>query len=361
MKFVVAPDSYKGTLDQLEVAEVISNVIRTTGHDAVTKPMSDGGDGLLKCFHSKEYKTIYLPVVGTEGTSVGAEYKIREDVAIIETAQACGMHLLTGSQPGERTTYGVGEMIIHAISNGARKIILGMGGSATNDGGYGLFKALGGSATDSEGKPVLSLNKHIDLVDKIGTDSLINLDDIEMVIASDVRMPLLGEHGAVHVFGPQKNVTSDKLPIFEDRLVHFHEKMMAAGFKDYKDEAGAGAAGGLGWMLMTLGATVEAGGPLVADMIELGDAVEEADYVITGEGKSDRQTMGGKAPSIVLGWCKAYGTPCILISGQVDDDMTDVFDKVYQLVDEHHDVNTVMESTPHYLSEKVHQILRELE
>jgi glycerate kinase len=359
MNFVIANDSFKGTLDQLEAADIIASVIKKTGSETVKKPMSDGGDGLLKCLDEK-YRTVTARVVGPEGQSVKGKYRIYEDTAVIETAEACGIHLLSESLPGERTTYGVGELIMHAINNGAKTIIIGLGGSATNDGGYGMFKALGGCAVDSESKPVLSLNKHIDLIDKIDKRSLTDLSSIDLIIASDVNNPLLGERGAVQVFGPQKGITADKLSIFEERLFHLYSKMMDAGFKDFKDDPGAGAAGGLGWMLLTLGARIQPGGPLVSELLHLEEAVANADYVITGEGKSDTQTMDGKVPSVVLEICKKHHVPCILLSGQVEQGFTTDFHRTYSLVDNNHDVKTVLKNPAYHLHKKTEELVKDI-
>lgn len=356
MKFVIANDSYKGTLDQLQAANIISNVIEKDGHHAIKKPMSDGGDGLLKCLDEK-YKSITTPVIGAEGNSVNATYKMFEDTAIIESAEACGIHLLTESLPGERTTFGVGELIMHAISKGAESIIIGLGGSATSDGGYGLFKALGGCAVDSELKPVLSLNKHIDLIDKIDQRSLVDLSSINITVVSDVSNTLLGELGSIRVFGPQKGILNNKLSIFENRLTHLHQKILEAGFDDYKDVPGAGAAGGLGWMLLTLGARVEKSGKIITKLLNLEEAISDADFVITGEGKSDSQTMEGKVPSIILNICQKYKVPCIILSGQITDDFEGDFYQIYSLVDQDNDVRTVMTNPSYHLHRTMEKIL----
>lgn len=356
MKFVIANDSFKGTLDQLEAAELIAKGIERKGHTAVQKPMSDGGDGLLKCV-GPEYRTVNTTVVGPEGLSVNARYKLFKDTAIIESAEACGIHLLTESLPGERTTFGVGELILHAMSQGAETIIIGLGGSATTDGGYGLFKALGGGARDSESIPVLSLNKHIDLLDTVDRRTLIDFSGVDIIIASDVKNPLLGDSGAVAVFGPQKGIPEHKQFIFEGRLDKLHQKMTAAGFPDCKDVPGAGAAGGLGWMLLTLGAEIKAGGPLVADLIDLEPSVLNADFVITGEGKSDSQTLDGKVPSVVLSICQKHNVPCILLSGEIENDFNADFHEMHALLDGHNDKDSVMNQSARHLVEKTEAII----
>ena len=356
MKIVLAPDSYKGTLDQKEAADIMARTLKEIGHPAVTKPMSDGGDGLLNCFVDEGYEKIDLNVTGPEGGTVPAVYYMKEDTAILETAEACGLHLLTGSEPGRRTSFGVGELILHARDRGARRIILGLGGSATNDGGFGMFMALGGMAKDASGKPVSVMNEDIGKIDELLTDSLRMLDGVEMTIASDVTNPLFGEYGAITVFGPQKGVKPEQLSQFEDLLVHLHHKAMDIFKEDHSSTPGAGAAGGLGWMLMNMGANMKKGGTLIAEMIGLEDAVKEADLIITGEGRSDIQTMDGKAPSLVAEIADRHGVPVYLISGQITEDLSAHFAQTWSLADDSKDVNEVMENTEERLAELIRRI-----
>lgn len=356
MKIVLAPDSYKGTLDQKEAADIMARTLKEIGHLAVTKPMSDGGDGLLNSFVDEGYEKIDLNVTGPEGGTVPAVYYMKADTAILETAEACGLHLLTRSEPGRRTSFGVGELILHARDRGARRIILGLGGSATNDGGFGMFMALGGMAKDSSGKPVSVMNEDIGKIDELLIDSLRKLDGVEMTIASDVTNPLLGDSGAISVFGPQKGVEPEQISQFENLLVHLHHKATDIFKEDHSSTPGAGAAGGLGWMLMNMGANMKNGGTLIAEMIRLEDAVKNADLVITGEGRSDIQTMDGKAPSVVAACADRHGVPVYLISGQITEDLSAHFTQTWSLADDSRDVNDVMENTEEYLAELISRI-----
>lgn len=356
MKIVLAPDSYKGTLNQKDAADTMARTLKEIGHAPVIKPMSDGGDGLLNCFADEGYEKIDLNVTGPEGGTVPAVYYMKEDTAILETAEACGLHLLAGSAPGRRTSFGVGELILHARDRGARRIILGLGGSATNDGGFGMFMALGGMAKDASGKPVSVMNEDIGKIDELLSDSLRVLDGVQMTIASDVTNPLFGEYGAISIFGPQKGIATEDIAQFESLIAHLHRKAMDIFGKDHSSRPGAGAAGGLGWMLMNMGANMEKGGTLIAEMISLEDAVKEADLVITGEGKSDMQTMDGKAPSIVAEIADKHGVPVYLISGQITEDLSGHFTQTWSLADDSKNVNEVMENTGEHLAELIRKI-----
>ncbi|WP_017549642.1 glycerate kinase [Salinicoccus carnicancri] len=356
MKIVLAPDSYKGTLDQKKAADIMARTLTDIGHLPITKPMSDGGDGLLNCFVDEGYEKIDLNVTGPEGSTVPAVYYMKEDTAILETAEACGLHLLTGSEPGRRTSFGVGELMLNALDRGARHIILGLGGSATNDGGFGMFMALGGMAKDASGKPVSVMNEDIGKIDELFIDSLRMLDGVKMTIASDVTNPLFGDYGAISVFGPQKGLKPEQISPFENMLVHLHHKAMDIFKEDHSSTPGAGAAGGLGWMLANMGANMKNGGTLIAEMIGLEDAVKKADLIITGEGRSDIQTMDGKAPSVVAECADRYGVPVYLISGQITEDLSAHFAQTWSLADDSKDVNEVMENTEECLAELIRRI-----
>ncbi|WP_020007277.1 glycerate kinase [Salinicoccus albus] len=333
MKFVLAPDSFKGTLNQKRIAEIINDALKEVGHIGRLKPMSDGGDGLMHCFSSEGYQKIQVNVTGPEGKTVTADYYMDGETAIIETAEACGLHLITDSKPDERTSFGVGEMMFHAIDRGARKIIIGLGGSATNDGGYGMYMALGGMALDQNTQPLSVMNHEIPYITKLDDSAIRPLNDIHLIIASDVTNPLLGPNGAIATFGPQKGIDSEHIEYYEEMLLHLKEKISGLYSDVHSDTPGAGAAGGLGWMLLNLGAEITEGGGFIAKMIRLEEEIQDADAVITGEGKSDSQTMDGKVPAVVAMLAQKHDKPVYLISAQITEDLTDHFDRVCALTD----------------------------
>lgn len=358
MKIVLAPDSFKGTLNQKKTAEIINAALKEVGHIGRLKPMSDGGDGLMHCFSNEGYVRTQVNVTNPEGRTVTADYYMNDGTAIIETAEACGLHLLTDSKPDERTSFGVGEMILHAVDQGAKEIILGLGGSATNDGGYGMFMALGGMAMDHGNQPLSVMNHDMQNISRLDDSSVRSLNDVKLVIASDVTNPLLGPNGAVSTFGPQKGIEDQSMEYHENMLIHLKEKAGELYSDDYSNTSGAGAAGGLGWMLLNLGAQITEGGKLIAEMIHLEEEIQDADAVVTGEGTSDSQTMDGKVPAVVAGLSKKHDKPVYLISGQITEDLTDYFTGVYALADYAPSVDEVMKNPEEYLRDLIISILR---
>ena len=327
MKIVIAPDSFKESLTASEVCDAIETGFTTVFKEAdiIKIPMADGGEGTaaaLKETLSGEWQSIIAhdPLM----RPIEASYVLLPNqTAIIEMASCAGLHLLTQSErdPGITTTYGVGEMLVDAIDKGAKHIILGIGGSATNDAGTGMLKALGYRFLDAQhhelaqgGKALASLafidNRAVN--DKIA--------DISITVACDVTNPLCGQLGASHVYAPQKGATLDDIVILDNALNHFANIASRQNFPDNRNEAGAGAAGGLGFALMTfLSATLTGGFQLVSEFSNLEQMIQQADLVITGEGKMDFQTSMGKVASGVLSLAKAVNVPVIAICGVVDD------------------------------------------
>ena len=306
MKVIIAIDSFKGCLTSKQANEAAAEGIRRVCPDAevVEIPVSDGGEGCMEAFHaavggSLEEVVVRDPLM----RPVTAKYLLHDEMAVIEIAQASGLTLLTKEErnPMVATSYGTGQLVADAVCKGARHIIIGLGGSATSDCGMGMLKAL------------------IDIFAKHGQwDDVEALKDVRFTIASDVENPLYGENGAAHVFAPQKGATPDMVPRLDERARKFAELSAKHFGYDRSQQAGAGAAGGLGYAFMQyLNAESMSGIQLLLDTIRFKELVADADLIITGEGSADRQTLMGKLPMGILE--QAGHTPVYLIAGRISD------------------------------------------
>lgn len=314
MRVVVAPDKFAGTLTAPEAAEAIAAGWHRAAPDDELDPapLSDGGPGFLDALHAALGGRLRaLTVRGPLGDPVPASLLQLEETVYVESAQACGL-ALTGARGAEHaTTYGVGELLHAAVDAGARRVVVGLGGSGTNDAGAGLLAALGARADVplDRGGAALAGVREVDL-----TTARELLAGVELVAASDVDSPLTGAGGATAVFGPQKGLTPEQLPLLDRSLAAF------AALADPETETapGAGAAGGLGFALLALGAERQPGLDVVARAIGLRPRIAAADLVLTGEGSLDASTSGGKAPAGVARLAAETGTPCVAIAGRVE-------------------------------------------
>ena len=329
MKIVVAPDSFKGSLTAVEVADAIEQGIREIFPEAeiVKIPMADGGDGTVQCLvNATEGEILKEKVTGPLEDEVLASYGILGDkkTAVIEMAEASGLTLVPENKrnPLITTTYGTGQLIKAALDQGCRKMIIGIGGSATNDGGAGMVQALGVKLLDREGKEIGFGGGELKKVFRIDTKYLDNrLSETKVLVASDVSNPLCGPKGASWIYGPQKGATPEIIKELDESLAHFAEIVKRDLNKDVKDIPGAGAAGGLGASLMAfLDAELRPGIEIVIEIVRLEQAIKDADLVITGEGKIDSQTIYGKAPIGVARIAKKYNIPVIAVAAIIGDD-----------------------------------------
>jgi glycerate kinase len=324
--FVLAPDSFKESMTAKEVCIAVEKGIKKALPEAVCiqVPMADGGEGTVQSLVDATDGKIYpVTVTGPLGTPVEASFGILGDgeTAAIEMASASGIHFVNKEtkNPLITTTYGTGELIKAAMDQGVRKIIIGIGGSATNDGGAGMAQALGVRLLDENGEELSfgggALGR-LATVDISGIDP--RLKDTIIYVASDVTNPLCGEKGASHVFGPQKGATPDMVQTLDENLAHYAGVLKEQLGKDIIDFPGAGAAGGLGAGLLAFtSAELRRGIELVIDFTELEDKVKMADFVLTGEGGIDFQTQYGKTPYGVAQAAKKYGKPVIALAGYV--------------------------------------------
>lgn len=327
MNIAVAPDSFKGSLTAIEVSEIMKKAANDVDaeYKVLMKPMADGGEGtleaILRARKGEHMSVLCRDALGNYGTS---HYGIIDgNTAVIECAEIVGLPQIPAEKrdPDRTTTYGVGEAIVSALDHGCTRVIVALGGSATNDGGLGMLMALGMRPYDANHIQVDGYGSDvgkINFVDFSGVDS--RLAGVEISIASDVDNPLCGERGATAVFGPQKGVSEDQIETYDSALHQFGLLVEASTEKTIKDIAGAGAAGGLGFALLALGGEIVSGAELVAEAVRLDDVIRRADLVLTGEGQSDEQTLYGKAPGYVASVAERHGVPVVLISGSLNGD-----------------------------------------
>lgn len=326
MKILIAPDSFKESLEALEVCRAIQSGFSQIFPDANYRflPMADGGEGtsaVLSYVLGGRWKNVVVndPLM----RPITAKYLLLEnETAVIEIAQACGLHLLTSEErnPLITSSYGVGELIADALSEGVKRIIIGLGGSATNDAGLGMLIALGMSFYNHNDKPLAqggSALAHLKRID--GAKLHPKLQDTIFEVACDVTNPLCGSSGASAIFGPQKGASPEQVILLDKALSHFAMVSGQHGYQDYQNIAGAGAAGGLGFALMSFcGANLKSGFDTVAEAVSLEEHIANADLVITGEGKLDAQTLMGKVAGGISQLAKASHKPVIAICGSVD-------------------------------------------
>lgn len=331
MKIVIAPDSYKESLPAASVAQAIEKGFREIFPDAeyVSVPVADGGEGTVDAMISAtQGKKIVTEVTGPLGEPVTACWGISGDghTAFIEMAEASGLGLVPVEKrnPLITTSFGTGELLLHALDRGVRNIIIGIGGSATNDGGAGLVQALGVKLGDSVGKEIgygggslMALNR----IDMSGLDS--RLADCTIHVACDVTNPLTGDNGASRIFGPQKGADEPTIVKLDACLTHFGRMIKRDLHVDVNDTPGAGAAGGVGAALMAfLGAELRSGVDIVMDALHLETHIHNCSLVITGEGRMDSQSIRGKVPVGVASVAKKYHKPVIGIAGSLTRDVT---------------------------------------
>ncbi|MEM9615527.1 MAG: glycerate kinase [Actinomycetota bacterium] len=365
-RVVVAPDKFKGSLTAAQVSAVVAEAVRAADPSAEVRelPIADGGDGTVALAVSAGLTPMPLIVSGPLGRPVEAVYAIGADEAVVEMAAAAGMGLVDG-EPDVATalaadTAGVGQLLVDAIDGGARRIVLGLGGSATTDGGLGLARALGAVVSGStiEGGPVPSGGAGLASVTEVDPGPMIErLAGVEVVLATDVDNPAVGPPGAAAVYGPQKGADVDAVARLDRHLGHWADVLAAATGVDVRHRPGAGAAGGTGMPLLATGcATVAPGIDVVMDLAGLGAVVQKADVVIVGEGSLDGQSLRGKGPVGVARAARAAGAEVLAVAGvntlSADQLAEAAIDRAYALVD--------LEPDPEVCMAAAEPILREL-
>ena len=337
MRILIAPDKFKGTLSAREVAEAIAAGLRDALPDAKIDivPMADGGEGTAEAI-SQALGGSWIKCKAHDplGREIEASYGWIQNrkLAVMEMSEAAGMRRLQTNElnPENATTFGVGEMISDATKRGADEIIIGLGGSATNDGGFGMARALGFEFLKEDKEETEEPITDLVTLKAINKPKDLKLPSI--IAAVDVKNPLLGESGATRVFGPQKGATADQIDEFERALTQLADVVAKQFGFDYRNQPGAGAAGGLGFGLMSFcGAKVRPGFDVVAEAVGLESRMEDVDLVITGEGSLDRQTLEGKTPAGVARVARKLGKHVFAFVGRASDDLEPrkLFDRVY--------------------------------
>ncbi|TGG93583.1 glycerate kinase [Natronospirillum operosum] len=331
MKIVISPDSFKESLSAMEVAMAIRSGFQKAWPNAeyCLLPVADGGEGTVQTLvDALGGYQLSVPVTGPCGSPVEAAFGLVEEgrTAVIEMAAASGLEMtpIAHRDAGTTTSFGTGELIRAALDQGVSRIILGLGGSATNDGGAGMLQALGCDLSDSAGAPIGPGARGLGDLSNMGLSALDpRLQGVRFDVACDVTNPLVGPQGATAVFGPQKGVTAADIPRFDGHLRHFGMLLEQVTGHAVLDAPGAGAAGGMGAALLAVvGASLQPGIDIVTQALRLPELIRQADLVITGEGRMDSQSIQGKAPIGVARLAQQAGVPVIGIAGALADDTT---------------------------------------
>lgn len=337
MNVLVAPDSFKECLDAFAVSDALAAGLQRGGipeSSIVRRPLADGGEGLLEVLHHALGGEIRsLSVTGPMGESVDARYGLLDSgkTAVIEMAQAAGLHLVPENKrnPAVATTRGVGELLKHVLDLEVRRVIVGVGGSATNDGGAGMASALGVSFLDTAGNELPPGGGALSQLNCINTDHLDKrLQNTEVVVACDVSNTLCGIHGASHVYGPQKGASPEMAQMLDDALCHYAEVVRRDMGADLLSLAGGGAAGGLAAGLSVFcGGTLRSGVELVFEAYgDMEERIAEADVILSGEGSVDGQSAQGKVVAGLAKKAQAYGKPLILAAGRIGNNLEPLYE-----------------------------------
>lgn len=333
--FILVPDSFKGTLSAIEVCNIMKSSIKNLYKDAniISVPVADGGEGTVDAFLyalGGEKKSVWVSDAFNEQKILAHYAMLKDDIAVIEMAACAGLPLVKDRlEPDKTTTFGVGELIIDAINNGAKKIILGLGGSATNDGGCGMAAALGVKFKDEQDQEFIPTGGTLSQIYKIDMNNIYSkIKDVEFVSMCDVDNPLCGRLGASAVFAPQKGADEDMVKLLDEGLAHLAKIIKRDLHIEVKDIKGAGAAGGLGaGSIAFLQSKLTKGIDVILDTIKFDELVSKADIVFTGEGKFDSQSLHGKVVMGVANRSQKYKTPVIVVTGAIGENIQEAYNK----------------------------------
>jgi glycerate 2-kinase len=319
---LIASDKFKGSLTAAQVADAVGEGVRRIRPDVLVEsvPVADGGDGTVAAALAAGFEQVPVVASGPTGEPVHTAFARRGDVAVVEMADVAGLVRLPEGilAPLTASSRGAGEVVAAAVTAGCHTIVLGIGGSASTDGGAGLLAGLGARLLDGNGEPVPDGGAALTRIASIDLAAVRELmDGVHLVLASDVDNPLTGPKGAAAVYGPQKGADADQVRELDDALTHFADIVAATAGVDHRSHAGAGAAGGTGFAaLAVLGAEFRPGVELVLELVGFDDRVSRADLVVTGEGALDEQTLHGKAPAGVAAAARTAGVPVVAVCGR---------------------------------------------
>jgi len=333
--FILVPDSFKGTLSAIEVCNIMKSSIKNLYKDAniISVPVADGGEGTVDAFLyalGGKKKSIWVSDAFNEQKILAHYAMLKDNIAVIEMAACAGLPLVKNRlEPDKTTTFGVGELIIDAINSGAKKIILGLGGSATNDGGCGMASALGVKFKDEQDQEFIPTGGTLSQIYKIDMNNIYSkIKDVEFVSMCDVDNPLCGKLGASAVFAPQKGADEDMVKSLDEGLAHLAKIIKRDLHIEVKDIKGAGAAGGLGaGSIAFLQSKLTKGIDVILDTINFDELVSKADIVFTGEGKFDSQSLHGKVVMGVANRSQKYKTPVIVVTGAIGENIQEAYNK----------------------------------
>ncbi|MFD1362122.1 glycerate kinase [Lentibacillus salinarum] len=367
MNITVAPDSFKGSLTSIQASEIMQKAIMEIDKSAQVTliPMADGGEGTLESLlAATEGMRIPITCTGPLGEKVETSYAIVDsNTAIIECASIAGLVQVPEDKrdPDLTTTWGIGEVMLDALDRDCTRFILGLGGSATNDGGLGMLQALGMQAWDQQGNEVGMFGKDVQCVSDVCFEKIDpRLAGTDIKVACDVDNPLGGERGATSVYGPQKGLEAAQIKRYDMALEQYADAVESVLKQQFKNIPGAGAAGGLGFALLAIGGNLVSGAELLADAMNAEEAIHGADLVLTGEGQSDEQTLYGKAPGFVASLAQTHQVPVVLISGSLDGDLNTLrerFSGCFSIVNKPLSLNECMEQADKLLFEQTKQVV----
>lgn len=373
MKIVVSPDSFKGSLTAMEAAREIAEGIKEVNPmiETVLLPVADGGEGTLEpLVMATNGHTVEVNVHDPIGRKISALYGVLGDgeTCVIEMAKASGLMLLKEEEknPLIASTFGTGELILHALDRGYKKFIIGIGGSATNDGGTGMLQALGMKFLDEFGLEILEGAKALAKLHKIDSTNLDKrIGECHFILACDVDNPFIGPNGATAIFGPQKGVTTELVDELDQNLFHLANKIEEETGIALHNKPSAGAAGGLGGAFLAFfPVTLKPGIEVVMEAIDFKAQIEGADFIITGEGKSDVQTLSGKAPIGVANVAREMSVPVILLSGFIEEEskqqLSSYFYKLESIVGGKISKEASMEKADYYLRYRAKEMMQSI-